>query len=165
MSNMRLLGTFHESSDQFRNRTLGTDRPPAGRPRVLPSFWQNEAKFANEISPGAIAGDLPWRHQNLRFPTSVMSLKSTIWTPCVTRLKSNGSKLGIEAEEIKELAVNVLRKAVASRDVSNNMLLRIIVSLSKSTEGVLKELEQQAGKQRRRKRAGARHSAKQPPPR
>jgi undecaprenyl pyrophosphate synthase len=69
---------------------------------------------------------------------------------------------GIEAEEIKELAVNVLRKAVASRDVRNNMLLRIIVSLSKSTEGVLKELEQQAGKQRRRKRAGARHSAKQP---
>ena len=64
---------------------------------------------------------------------------------------------GIEAEEIKELAVNVLRKAIASRDVSNNMLLRIIVSLSKSTEGVLKELEQQAGKQRRRKRAGARH--------
>jgi hypothetical protein len=47
---------------------------------------------------------------------------------------------GIEAEEIKNLAVNVLRKAVASQDISNNMLLRIIASLSKSTKAVLKEV-------------------------
>lgn len=45
---------------------------------------------------------------------------------------------GIEAEEVKDLAVNFLRKAVASQDISNNMLLRIIASLSKSTEAVLK---------------------------
>jgi hypothetical protein len=36
---------------------------------------------------------------------------------------------GIEAEEIKDLAINVLRKAIASQDISSNMLLRIIASL------------------------------------
>jgi len=66
---------------------------------------------------------------------------------------------GIEAEEIKDLAINVLRKAVASQDISNNMLLRIIACLSKSTETVLKELGA-TGRQRRRKRAGARHPRK-----
>ena len=66
---------------------------------------------------------------------------------------------GIEAEEIKDLAINVLRKAVASQDISNNMLLRIIACLSKSTEAVLKELGA-TGRQRRRKRAGARHPRK-----
>jgi hypothetical protein len=42
--------------------TLGT-APPAGSPARPPSFWQNEAKFVNEISRGKIAGDLPWTHQ------------------------------------------------------------------------------------------------------
>jgi hypothetical protein len=45
---------------------------------------------------------------------------------------------GIEAEELRDLAANVLRKAIASQDISANMLLRIIVSLSKSGEAVLK---------------------------
>jgi hypothetical protein len=70
-------------------------------------------------------------------------------------------KAGIEAEEIKYLAANVLDKAIASQDISTNMLLRIIVSLSKSTEAVLKELGA-TGRQRRRKRAGARHPPPQP---
>ena len=47
---------------------------------------------------------------------------------------------GIEALEVKDLAVDVLRKAVASQDISANMLLRIISSLSKSSEAVLKKL-------------------------
>jgi hypothetical protein len=68
---------------------------------------------------------------------------------------------GIEAEEIKCLAATVLRKAIASQDISSNMLLRIIASLSKSTEAVLKELGA-TGRQRRRKRAGARHPPPQP---
>jgi hypothetical protein len=65
---------------------------------------------------------------------------------------------GIEAEEIKDLAINVLRKAVASQDISTNMLLRIIASLSKSGEAVLEELGA-TGRQRRRKRAGARKAS------
>ena len=66
---------------------------------------------------------------------------------------------GIEAEEIRYLAANVLGRAIASQDIGNNMLLRIIASLSKSTEAVLKELGA-TGRQRRRKRAGARHPRK-----
>jgi hypothetical protein len=47
---------------------------------------------------------------------------------------------GIEALEVKDLAVNVLRKAVTSQEISPNMLLRIISSLNKSSEAVLKNL-------------------------
>ena len=49
-------------------------------------------------------------------------------------------KAGIEALEVKDLAVNVLRKAVTSQEISPNMLLRIISSLNKSSEAVLKNL-------------------------
>jgi hypothetical protein len=47
---------------------------------------------------------------------------------------------GIEAEEIKSLAVDLLRKALASQDISANMLLRIIASLNKNGQAVLKEV-------------------------
>jgi hypothetical protein len=47
---------------------------------------------------------------------------------------------GIEALEVKDLAVNVLRKALTSQEISPNMLLRIISSLNKSSEAVLKKL-------------------------
>jgi hypothetical protein len=60
---------------------------------------------------------------------------------------------GIEAEEIKNLAVNVLRKAVASPDISINVLLRITDSLSKSSESVLKDCLGVTGRQRRRRSA------------
>ena len=63
---------------------------------------------------------------------------------------------GIEAEEIKDLAANVLRKAITSKNISSNMLLRIVVSLSKSTDAVMKELGA-TGRPGRRERAGARH--------
>jgi len=66
---------------------------------------------------------------------------------------------GIEVEEIKDLAANVLCKAITSNDISSTMLLRIIASLSKSTEAVMEELGV-TGRPRRRERAGARHLRK-----
>jgi hypothetical protein len=65
---------------------------------------------------------------------------------------------GIEALEVKDLAVNVLRKAVASQDISVNMLLRITGSLSKSSESVLKDCLGVTGRQRRRRSAAGRPS-------
>jgi hypothetical protein len=62
---------------------------------------------------------------------------------------------GIEALEVRDLAVNVLRKAVASQDISVNMLLRITGSLSKSSESVLKDCLGVTGRQRRRRGAAA----------
>ena len=39
----------------------------------------------------------------------------------------------IYSNEIWEKALDVVRKRIASREVSDNMLLRVVVSLSKST--------------------------------
>jgi hypothetical protein len=49
-------------------------------------------------------------------------------------------EVGIEALEVRDLAVDVLRKALTSQEISPNMLLRIISSLNKSSEAVLKKL-------------------------
>jgi hypothetical protein len=43
----------------------------------------------------------------------------------------------IDAEEIREKALEVLRKRIDSREISDSMLLRIIASLAKSTAGLV----------------------------
>jgi hypothetical protein len=147
---MRLLGTFHESGDRFRNRTLGTDRPPAGRPRVLHHFGRTKP---NSLMKSAEARLQETRHMDAsvgrkkpRSPDLSHELEEYKRTPqkLLDALRDEAQikrfEAGIEAEEIKDLAINVLRKAVA-------------------TEAVLKELGA-TGRQRRRKRAGARHPRK-----
>src|SRR5262249_52289579 len=54
-----------------------------------------------------------------------------------------------DAEKIGRKASEVLCKRIASHDVSVNMLLRIVVSLGKSTEGLLEDLGA-TGRPRRR---------------
>ena len=46
----------------------------------------------------------------------------------------------IHSQEILEKALDVLRKRIASREVSDNMLLRIVVSLSKSGDRLFQSL-------------------------
>jgi hypothetical protein len=128
---------------------LGTAPARAAAPR--PTFWQNEAKFANEINRSADCGRLamdPIRRKKFRIADLSHELEEYKKTGDPRKLldalrdeaQIKRFEAGIEAEEIKNLAVNVLRKAVASQDISNNMLLRIIASLSKSTKAVLKEV-------------------------
>jgi hypothetical protein len=61
-------------------------------------------------------------------------------------------KAAINSEEICEKAVAVLRKRIASRELSDNMLLRIIVFLAKSTACFTMD-----GRPQAKRRALARH--------
>jgi hypothetical protein len=53
-------------------------------------------------------------------------------TPCDEALIKQ-LEAAIYSNEIWEKALDVLRKRIASGEVSDNMLLRIVISLSKST--------------------------------
>ena len=91
--------------------------------------------LSHELEEYKRTGDPQGLVDALRDEAQVKRLEAGIDEAQIKQLKA-----GIEALEVKDLAVNVLRKAVTSQEISPNMLLRIISSLNKSSEAVLKNL-------------------------